>query len=265
MIGWIPGGLAATVVLATRASPWSLVTIAASALTVSLLYAAGWYLTPGTHPPVEGLLHGEVWLLINYAGGVGVPLFVQTLPTARRARARAELKPREAAAARTPPCPPGALVRGAAVCGLLLAAASVGLLLLIDRWSPDQPIRYAAGSGDQVALARAIRRGEDVNAADDLGHTPLLRAAMSGQTACVEMLLRAGADPNVRDHMGATPLQWAAAGGDAAMCRALLKAGADPSARGARDQTPLDWARERGDPEILAVFGLTGAGSESGE
>ncbi|KAL8792024.1 MAG: hypothetical protein Q9195_005365 [Heterodermia aff. obscurata] len=50
----------------------------------------------------------------------------------------------------------------------------------------------------------------DVNAADDLGLTPLHRAAMNGRAENVQKLLRAGAVPEIFDDYGVTAMQLAA-------------------------------------------------------
>ena len=73
-----------------------------------------------------------------------------------------------------------------------------------------QPSRVlaAALAVDQEALRTAIDAGDDVDAWDDRGMTPLLYAVFRGDAEAVGLLLRAGADPNRphRDDQTATPL-----------------------------------------------------------
>ena len=58
-----------------------------------------------------------------------------------------------------------------------------------------------------------LRAGAKVNAANDLGATPLWIASLNGSTAMVRRLLRAGANPNAALLLGETPLMVASRGG----------------------------------------------------
>ena len=84
--------------------------------------------------------------------------------------------------------------------------------------------------------------GAVVDAANDLGATPLWTASQNGSTAMVGRLLAAGADPNAPLLAGETPLMVAARSGSPTVVERLLAAGADPNARGARGQMALMWA-----------------------
>ncbi|MDT0901789.1 ankyrin repeat domain-containing protein, partial [Staphylococcus pseudintermedius] len=53
-------------------------------------------------------------------------------------------------------------------------------------------------------IARLLRAGADLRAADRQGGTPLLIAAQINDTASVLAFLKAGADPHARDRAGAT-------------------------------------------------------------
>ena len=66
----------------------------------------------------------------------------------------------------------------------------------------------AAFAGDEDALRAAIADGEDVDAWDAAGMTPLLLAVFRGDIDAVDLLLRAGADPNrpQKGDVTATPL-----------------------------------------------------------
>lgn len=79
-----------------------------------------------------------------------------------------------------------------------------------DHKVPGKPSRVlaAALASDQEAVRAAIDAGDDVDAWDDLGMTPLLYTVFRGDAEAVGMLLRAGADPNRphRDDPTATPL-----------------------------------------------------------
>ena len=73
-----------------------------------------------------------------------------------------------------------------------------------------------------------------MNAANDLGATPLWAASLNGSAAMVRRLLQAGADPNLALLAGETPLMVAARSGDAAVVEQLLAKGAKVNAHARR-------------------------------
>lgn len=72
-------------------------------------------------------------------------------------------------------------------------------------------LRLAAISGVEVAISHHIRRGDDLNAKDVSGATPLILAAVKKRTAAVRLLLDAGADPTLLDANGLDALAHASA------------------------------------------------------
>ena len=68
-------------------------------------------------------------------------------------------------------------------------------------------LHKAVDSDDIKACEVLLAAGADVNAADEHGHTPLLKAARKGSEACVSLLLKAGAVVSAVDKYGNTPLQ----------------------------------------------------------
>jgi glutaminase len=66
-----------------------------------------------------------------------------------------------------------------------------------------------AAVGDAAALSDLISRGNDPNARDYEGRSPLHVAAVSGNLMCVRVLLKRGADVNCVDKFGRTPLREA--------------------------------------------------------
>ncbi|MFZ5593731.1 MAG: sigma-70 family RNA polymerase sigma factor [Pseudomonadota bacterium] len=74
-------------------------------------------------------------------------------------------------------------------------------------------LKMAALAGIQTAVRLHIRRGDDVNATDDKGRSPLLLAATKGHTETCRILLEAGADPRVLDNEGNNALSIAIGAG----------------------------------------------------
>ena len=66
-----------------------------------------------------------------------------------------------------------------------------------------QPLlKLAVLSGAIASVSLHIRRGDDINATDDLGRTPLMLAASRGHIDVCKILLDSGADPLMRDIEG---------------------------------------------------------------
>lgn len=70
-------------------------------------------------------------------------------------------------------------------------------------------------------IQKLIDLGADVNAADNLGQTPLTRAASSNSPYLVELLLSNGADPNSKTNQGHTAFDVAKITGSRAAARVL--------------------------------------------
>ena len=104
-----------------------------------------------------------------------------------------------------------------------------------------------------------IRAGANVNAANDLGVTPLWTASLNGSAAMVRRLLEAGANPNAALLLGETPVMVAARSGNPDIVEQLLAKGANVNARAARRQTALMWAVAQKHPEVVKVLLAHGA------
>ncbi len=69
--------------------------------------------------------------------------------------------------------------------------------------------KLAVLSGVQSAIQFHLRRGEDINARDNSGRSPILLATIKGNANTVRLLLDAGADPLLADDAGQTALSVA--------------------------------------------------------
>lgn len=114
-------------------------------------------------------------------------------------------------------------------------------------------LTQSAEFGKERWAADLLRRGADVNLANDKGLTPLHAAAFYGELGCVELLLEAGASVDALGvggvfvayeyvHISGTPLHAAACSHheqSPRLLERLLNAGADPNTLNLDGQTPL--------------------------
>lgn len=115
-------------------------------------------------------------------------------------------------------------------------------------------------------VAAALAAGEDPNAQDDIGKTPLHWAAWINENAVViRTLIAAGADPNVKDGGCMTPLHHASEYNDnAAVIQALIAAGANPNEQTSLDTTPLHLAAQSNEnAAVTQALIASGANLES--
>jgi ankyrin repeat protein len=173
-------------------------------------------------------------------------------------------------------------------CGLLIAGLTAPAAARADR----PPLIEAAKNGDRPAVRALLQQRADVhvgeadgttalhwacyrddlemadlllgagaavNAANDLGATPLWNASLNAGAPLVARLLQAGADPNLALLAGETPLMVASRSGKAAVVERLLSSGAKPDARGPRGQTALMWAAAQRHPDVVKVLIARGA------
>lgn len=110
---------------------------------------------------------------------------------------------------------------------------------------------------------RLLALGADVNAAENVGMTPLHFAAQSDSVDIVKILLDAGADVNAVAEDGHTPLYQAVrntTGKRAEIVAVLMAAGADPTVEDGNGPAVLRFIERVGDTQlrdIMAKYGYS--------
>lgn len=116
-------------------------------------------------------------------------------------------------------------------------------------------LHWAANLDNPAMADLLIRAGARVDAANDLGATPLYLACTNRSAAMVERLLEAKANPNAKLLNGETVLMTCARAGDAKAVKVLLAHGADVKAKEPEhDQTALMWAAAEVHPDVVALL-----------
>lgn len=117
----------------------------------------------------------------------------------------------------------------------------------------------AARTGDVRALRRHVRKGADVNAANDVdGARPLGIAAVCGHTTAVRYLLGAGAAVNATNDKEHSALHGAAFLGHLEVIALLIENKADLDLVDNDGSTPLDSAAAEWNDEIAGFVGFIG-------
>ncbi|CAG0912757.1 unnamed protein product [Notodromas monacha] len=110
-------------------------------------------------------------------------------------------------------------------------------------WTADPFLPSLAIDNDVDRIVKLLKKGDDVDARDQSGHTSLHHASLRGNLAAVKELLANGADVNAKTSaLGATSLHRAAGSGHFAIVETLLKASAIPNAKDCTGRTPMDAA-----------------------
>jgi ankyrin repeat protein len=148
------------------------------------------------------------------------------------------------------------LVRLAVVAGILLAGCDGASEPGAGRLSPAFVV--AAGTGDTVAVDRAISAGVDVDARDAGGRTAVTAAALGQHADVVRLLVEAGADIDLQDDSGNNPLLVCGETGNVEVLREVLRANPDVTRTNRFGGTALIPAADRG--HVAMVRALLGTG-----
>eukprot|EP00041_Stephanoeca_diplocostata_P008810 m.131944 g.131944 ORF g.131944 m.131944 type:complete len:333 (-) comp17488_c0_seq1:219-1217(-) len=138
---------------------------------------------------------------------------------------------------------------------------------LLELWDNElgipMDLHTACACGDLNHVEDLIEGGEDGNARNLGGWTPLNFATFFGYEAIVTFLLdHAKADPSIGTQHEVTPLMWAAACNHELIMHALLSHGADVFAVDAHGNTALTWAVLTGQKSTLKILLDAGADIE---
>jgi ankyrin repeat protein len=117
-------------------------------------------------------------------------------------------------------------------------------------------LHWAVLDGDVAAALRSIAQGDDLNAQDRDGRTPLFQSIVDGNVAIVSHLIQAGANVNAQDRALRTPLHFAAQENRVGLAELLLKHGAQVDAQDVYGNTPLSTAvlYSRGRGEMIDLL-----------
>ncbi|WP_353269891.1 ankyrin repeat domain-containing protein [Wolbachia endosymbiont (group A) of Myopa testacea] len=120
-------------------------------------------------------------------------------------------------------------------------------------------LHIAAANGLAKVTELLIKKGTDVNKANQYGCTPLHCAAEDGHTEVVKALIGKGADVNAVREDKCTLLRFAVQMGHTEMVKALIENGADINAVNQNGWTPLHFAAQMGHTEIVNALIENGA------
>ena len=126
-----------------------------------------------------------------------------------------------------------------------LLRASGSLPEKAERELQRMTLHDAAMNGSAWQLRRLLERGDDPNALDASGATPIFYAASGGHLDLVERLIEAGAQVDAGED-DETPLVRAVVGDRPDIVALLLAHGADPAATDFRGRPAIDIAKSEG-------------------
>lgn len=139
------------------------------------------------------------------------------------------------------------------VIGKLMLSKKFGNSLVVKlSLKPKTELMVAVKKSDIKKARQAILKGENVNARDSNGNTPLIiNARQASSEEIMRLLLKNGANVNARNYSGITALMLAARFGRTEKIDILLKHGAEINAKSNAGKTALMESAARGDVKIV--------------
>ncbi len=120
-------------------------------------------------------------------------------------------------------------------------------------------LSWAAQNGSAEIVQALIDSGADLNAADAIGHTALMRATDMDKRDVAAVLLKAKADPNAESQNGDTALSLAIQSGYGDMVKLLVEGGADVNLSTKEGDSYVLAAAQSGNLEIVSILGAAKA------
>jgi len=153
------------------------------------------------------------------------------------------------------PSTPKALPPGTAVSAEPGRALGIGEPRNPQPFTIDQRLRDAVQRDDRATVERALERGANLAATDELGRSVVLLATMdAGDLDLVRWLHEKGAALDQPDANGRTAVSFAAEAGRLDILRYLAGQGADLHRRDGQQRTPLFHAALGDHPDVLAFL-----------
>ena len=125
-------------------------------------------------------------------------------------------------------------------------------------------LHFAAAVGDEAEVQRLISNGENTNAQNACGWTPL-HVASGTSAKVVRMLVDNGSNIEAKDQFGWTPIYYAIIAGEEDVISTLMDLGADIDTSDLKSQTPFVFAisiGQIGPAQILLDAGAKTAPAE---
>jgi len=124
----------------------------------------------------------------------------------------------------------------------------------------EQRLRDAVERGDRATIEKALERGADLQAKDDLGRSVVVLAThYAGDLELVKLLHAKGAPVDVPDVNGRTALSFAAEDGRLDLVRWLVEQKAAVDSRDQQQRTPLFHAALAAHDDVIAFLADRGA------
>lgn len=121
------------------------------------------------------------------------------------------------------------------------------------------PLWIAVTAKDMELVKHLLDNGADINMAPDDGRTPLCYAVQDGQLGVARFLIEKGADVNIARNGKRTPLYMAVSGNMPEMTQLLIENGADVNASTDYDWSPLMRACKNGNTNLIRMLLRHGA------